>query len=250
LKVGLKNVSNQELMEFYSLEILKQIIGKESVVDCELKITPKGNEYLISKRYDREIINNQIMRIHQEDFCQVLSISHYQKYEYQNGVNSKMIIDFLRKYSSNPLKDINIFVKTLFLNYILLCPDGHGKNYSFLIKKDNFRLAPIYDFCSVAHLTKEQMRGGLNEIAMSIDGVKIFCTIKSANIKRFLQKNNLDINEYKNELLIICKALPNIIEKIFNTYKDKYSSLNLLYYNINKNLLKSIKLFEEELLKL
>jgi serine/threonine-protein kinase HipA len=138
-------------MEFISLKLLKKILGNEKISDCELKLTNFGShQYLISKRDDRENINNEIIKIHQEDFCQTLGL----KSKNDDGTYASKIINFLRNYSSNKEEDINTFVSLLFLSYILLNPDLHAKNISIIIKENNFRLAPIYDFASYAQYNK------------------------------------------------------------------------------------------------
>ena len=48
-------------------------------------------KYLEIERYDRQIISGKYVRIHQEDFCQVLGVLSNKKYQDEGGPGIKML---------------------------------------------------------------------------------------------------------------------------------------------------------------
>jgi serine/threonine-protein kinase HipA len=80
--------------EAFCLNLAKKI--GLSVADAEIKKTEDIN-YLLVKRYDRIHVDNQVMRVHQEDFCQALGIPSTNKYQNEGGPSLKQCFDLLRK---------------------------------------------------------------------------------------------------------------------------------------------------------
>jgi serine/threonine-protein kinase HipA len=106
--------------------------------------------YLLVKRYDRtKTPRSRIVRIHQEDFCQLLGYFPSAKYEFTSaavggGPTLKMMFDgaarFIQPGARIPLLDAVIF------NVLICNVDAHAKNYSVLIGAGgSAKLAPLYD---------------------------------------------------------------------------------------------------------
>jgi serine/threonine-protein kinase HipA len=109
------------------------------------------------ERYDRFVEDGKIIRLHQEDFCQACGALPFQKYEQQGGIiTSKYVISIISKFSSNSREDIETFVKSLFIDYLIGNPNGHGKNYSFILKNNCIRLAPLYDISCFAVMNENE----------------------------------------------------------------------------------------------
>ncbi len=105
----------------------------------------------VVKRYDRieDKRSQEIIRVHQEDFCQALAISPHLKYQNQGGPSPADVVGLLRDYSSKPSVDIWRFIEALALNLMIAGTDGHAKNYSLMIAPNQkVRLAPFYDMIS------------------------------------------------------------------------------------------------------
>ncbi len=105
---------------------------------------------LVVKRFDRHWINQQqLMRVPQEDFCQILSIMPDQKYQSDGGPGMLQILDILRA-SDQAQHDRHTFLQMQILFWLLAAIDGHAKNFSvFIYPGASFRLTPIYDVLSV-----------------------------------------------------------------------------------------------------
>ncbi len=103
----------------------------------------------ISYRYDRTIEGGKLLRLHQEDMCQALSIPPEKKYETDGGPGIGDVVKLIELHSSFPLLDIREFYRILVFNYVVGNCDSHAKNYSFLYDREGRkRLAPFYDLVS------------------------------------------------------------------------------------------------------
>ncbi|GAB4392796.1 MAG: type II toxin-antitoxin system HipA family toxin [Gammaproteobacteria bacterium] len=135
--------------EYFIMRIAKRV--GLSVPEVELR---KINDicFLLIKRYDRKIKNNCVERIHQEDFCQALSISSSKKYQNEHGPGFKECFELLNN-TVQPAVDRNQLMSAVVFNYLIGNMDAHGKNFSLLHHSaTDIRLAPFYDIvCTRAY---------------------------------------------------------------------------------------------------
>jgi serine/threonine-protein kinase HipA len=127
---------------------------------------------IVVKRYDRVADRNdgRILRVHQEDVCQALSVPPRDKYQSDGGPSAQTIVRLLRDYSSRPGDDIWRFIESLALNWILAGTDAHAKNFSIMIAPGGkVRLAPLYDIASTLPYPKTVLPRKA-KLAMSIGG--------------------------------------------------------------------------------
>lgn len=112
----------------------------------------KDISFLLIERYDRRIHDNQIIRIHQEDFCQALGIPSIRKYQNEGGPGFKDCFELLNT-TSQPAIDRNLIANALVFNFLIGNMDAHGKNFSLLHQgSSTIRLAPFYDLvCTRAY---------------------------------------------------------------------------------------------------
>jgi serine/threonine-protein kinase HipA len=108
-----------------------------------------GEVAIVVERYDRVAVGEQIMRVHQEDFCQALSVPPRIKYEAEGGPGAGAMAAVLREFSSAPDEDLNTLLRALALNWVIGGTDAHAKNFSLLIATRQVRLAPLYDVASI-----------------------------------------------------------------------------------------------------
>lgn len=116
------------------------------VVNMKLCDTGKHNFAQI-ERYDR--IRNktgQLVRLHQEDFCQALGYSHEKKYQDNGGPSFADCYHLLQNASSDPITDTQNLLRWQIFNLLAGNSDGHAKNISLLyLQNGETRLAPFYD---------------------------------------------------------------------------------------------------------
>jgi serine/threonine-protein kinase HipA len=127
--------------------------------------TTSGLPYLIVSRYDRDLTQEPIRRLHQEDFCQALGKLHLEKYQHEGGPSVREAIALIDAESAVPARDRQQFWLAVTFNILIGNCDAHGKNYSLLYDSPAPSLAPFYDLLSTAVYEELTTR-----LAMSIDG--------------------------------------------------------------------------------
>ncbi|QND62365.1 type II toxin-antitoxin system HipA family toxin [Mesorhizobium huakuii] len=130
--------------------------------------------FLLIQRYDRARTDGgHIERLHQEDFCQALSVPPELKYEEEGGPGTKSSLDLIDRACARPAADRLRFIRMLIFHYLVGNADAHGKNYALLYDGDTPNLAPLYDVvCTAAYprLAKK--------LAMAIGGRSVPDTIQ------------------------------------------------------------------------
>lgn len=130
---------------------------------CEAEVRQfEQHRCLLVSRYDRALRNGTVLRLHQEDFCQALSIPSLTKYQNEGGPGLARSFELVRRASASPAKDLLQLFYCVLFNYLIGNHDAHGKNFSLLyLPIDDLRvvrLAPFYDLISTAiypELTKK-----------------------------------------------------------------------------------------------
>lgn len=141
--------------EWFSLYFLKQM----GLDVCHAEIHEFQDEkVLVVERFDRKWVKikdeDAIIRLPQEDMCQALKVSPYQKYQNEGGPGIVEIANLLRA-SKEPNDRFN-FIKALLYFDLLYATDGHAKNFSLFLYKDGFKLTPFYDVMSGYFLHKRE----------------------------------------------------------------------------------------------
>jgi serine/threonine-protein kinase HipA len=120
------------------------------VPDSEI-LTFGDQKVLSVSRFDRRLhpSGHWIIRLPQEDFCQVLGNPPHLKYEVDGGPGMVDIAGYLRQ-SVRAEHDLETFLTTQILFWMLAAPDGHAKNFSIhLLPGGHFELTPLYDVMSI-----------------------------------------------------------------------------------------------------
>jgi len=165
----------------------------------ELEISASNSEVchfedqpaIVVERYDREVLDGQLVRVHQEDVCQSAGVTPRTKYEAEGGPGVARIVKLLRDNSSAAAEDIDRFVEALALNWVIGAPDAHAKNYSVLIAAGQVRLAPLYDLISILPYPEVEISRKI-KLAMKIGGDCRVGYISRRHWLRLAEDNDLD----------------------------------------------------------
>ena len=167
---------------------------------------------LLIKRYDRIYDHDVVKRLHQEDFCQAMGLSHELKYQADGGPGLKMCFDLVRDYSANPIKDIQQLMQWVFFNYLIGNMDAHAKNLSLLYTAKQIRLAPLYDImCTATYESLSQ------KLAMKIGGENRPEWVSERHWKRFAEEINISPAVLQKRLFAFCLQ---VVSKIGSTYAN------------------------------
>ena len=104
------------------------------------------DQLFIIMRYDRSRDKSgQIVRMHQEDFCQALGFLPDQKYESEGGPSLKHCFTLLQDKSIRPAADRMTLLRWAIFNFLIGNADAHAKNLAMIFTDRGPRLAPFYD---------------------------------------------------------------------------------------------------------
>jgi serine/threonine-protein kinase HipA len=109
--------------------------------------------YILVERYDRKYQSDgTIQKLHQEDFCQALSIAPELKYEQEGGPGTAKAQALIQAHTRRPAADRLTFQRLLIYHYLVGNADAHAKNYALLYGTSTPDLAPLYDvICTTAY---------------------------------------------------------------------------------------------------
>lgn len=90
-----------------------------------------------------------IVRLHQEDLCQITGRRPASKYQQQGGPTFRDLATVIRRYTASPDTDLQAALTAAIANVCVGNGDAHGKNFSLLTTAEgNHQLAPFYDIVS------------------------------------------------------------------------------------------------------
>jgi serine/threonine-protein kinase HipA len=192
------------------------------------KIMKIGNhELFVVDRYDRREVNKEIVRIHQEDFCQAMGYPADRKYQETGGPGFLECRELIDEYLSNQgVTTRLLFIRMMIFNYIIGNRDAHGKNFSILHKKD-FELAPFYDLVSTQVYPLD------NKFAMSIGQTFRHDRMKEHSFKRFAKDMNVRPKLLASLINELCGSVMNVVEGLISEHEKNYGQAKI-YKKLNE----------------
>jgi serine/threonine-protein kinase HipA len=132
-----------------------------------------GVKVLVVERFDRRWSQDGkwLMRLPQEDFCQILGVSPNLKYQNDSGPGITEIMQVLQG-SRDAERDRELFFRSQILFWLLGAIDGHAKNFSvYLEPGGSYCLTPLYDIISAYPLiSKNSLPSQKIKMAMALKG--------------------------------------------------------------------------------
>ncbi|WP_159946269.1 type II toxin-antitoxin system HipA family toxin [Rhizobium sp. 18065] len=160
-------------------------------------------DYFLVERYDRLTLDDgRIERLHQEDFCQALSVPPELKYEEEGGPGIRRSIELIRHTTAKPAAETLRFQRMLIFHYLIGNADAHAKNYALLYRGKAPDLAPMYDaICTAAYprLSKK--------MAMALGGRSLPDTIQMEHWASLVPSNKAATRMLAGELLRMADAI-------------------------------------------
>lgn len=146
IKPNVEGYKNTVFNELFCMKLAKAC--GLNTPDCFIKKI-KDKSFYVVERYDRKKKDGIWLRIHQEDFCQILNVLPENKYESDGGPNLAACFELLNKIGV-PAPSKIAFTDLVIFNYLIGNGDAHAKNFSILYKNDIPELAPCYDLMCTA----------------------------------------------------------------------------------------------------
>lgn len=202
--------------EFFCMRLAEKVGLRVAPVDRA--VTTSGLPFLIVSRYDRDLTQKPIRRLHQEDLCQALGKLYVEKYQQEGGPSVREAMKLIDDESSAPARDRQQLWLALVFNVLIGNCDAHGKNYSLLYDSPAPSLAPLYDLLSTAAYDELAKR-----LAMSIDGATMLEDVDSAAWRLLAEETGVAPRflEQRMEPFVdrVLAAAPSLAEQ------DSYSDL-------------------------
>ena len=166
LKPAVAGYDDHDLNEHLCLDAAR----RAGLLAVRTRIARFGDESaVVVDRYDRQVRDSKILRVHQEDLCQALGVAPSYKYQNEGGPGPVDVAKLLRGVMPPRVADdaVRRFADALIWNWLIAGTDAHAKNYSLLLAQDQVRLAPLYD---VASALPYGTHGRKLRLAMKIGG--------------------------------------------------------------------------------
>ncbi|MGO9559474.1 MAG: type II toxin-antitoxin system HipA family toxin [Acidimicrobiales bacterium] len=147
LKPAVAGFDDHDLNEHLCLDAAR----RAGLLAVRTRVARFGDESaVVVDRYDRQTRDSEILRVHQEDLCQALSVPPSGKYQNEGGPGPADIAKIIRLVMPPRVADEAVlrFADALIWNWLIAGTDAHAKNYSLLLAGDQVRLAPLYDVAS------------------------------------------------------------------------------------------------------
>ncbi len=175
----------------------------------------KDIAYLLIERFDRIILKNTVTRVHQEDFCQALSVSSTKKYQNEGGPSFVNCFDLLTN-TTQPAIDRNALASAMVFNFLIGNCDAHGKNFSLLHHHSGeLSLSPLYDLVSTTFYPTLS-----TTMAMKIGDKYKMNDIDLTRWEKLCRQIQYNFPYLKRLIEQHCHAILNALEKNNDFYTD------------------------------
>lgn len=198
IKTEIRNYPDSVENEWYSM-VLAAACGLTTAMSEVALIG--GRRRFVSTRYDRVVEDNQVKRLHQEDFCQMSGVDPSRKYEALGGPGIVSSFRLLRELAVSAADSVE-FLDRIIFNFFVGNGDAHGKNFSVLYRDGVALLAPMYDVMSTTVYPDVGKR-----MAMKIDEEYAFKWISVGKFMRMAAKIGISEKIMKREIVKIGRRI-------------------------------------------
>ncbi len=175
----------------------------------------------IVERFDRRLNKNEILRIHQQDFCQAQGVTSLKKYESDGGPSFVDNYRLVKAHSTSPIPDLNQLLQWLIFNLMIGNNDSHSKNLAFLQTEEGIRIAPFYDLLSTS-VYKEIGQA----FAFRIGGQNLWFKLKRSSFNRL--SSELGLSE-----AVLPKLALKLLNEIEKNIPESVDEFNRRFINVN-----------------
>lgn len=225
--------------ELFCMRLASKVLAGVSDTDY---LPLEAESSLVVHRYDRLSRDNLLIRLPQEDFCQLSGIPSRMKYESEGGPGFSECAQLIRTYCSVPAPHL---IRMLYWAVFNLCignMDAHAKNLSILMTDSRKALAPFYDLICTLYYD-----GFSTELAMSIGGRRNPNKIGASQWRKFAQDTALPekvvMSEVPKLVRRIIDALPATAEEVSRMVPQQAFIIELRMFILNRcmQLLRNLK---------
>ena len=173
------------------------------VADAEVVHDRNGRSGLLVRRFDRVVSEEGVLRLAQEDGCQVLDVYPADKYR----VSYLQLCRRVAEVSTTPLPDALALVQAAAFSNLIGNGDMHAKNLSIgETLHGDMRLTPMYDMLStIAYLPNDRL-------ALAVEGRQD--NLRRSQLVAFAARLSVPERAVVRMLDRICEVAPSWIERV------------------------------------
>ena len=208
------------------LEEAAALLAAAAGLDVSVPQAIKVGKYdaLLIERFDRQVLDGVVTRIHQEDFAQALGFSSDLKYQRRGKegrwFDTAAALSVLDRTKDPAQSRLRFALATLF-NLCIGNTDNHAKNHALLYNLgEKPQMAPLYDMLPIrldSHYN--------HQLAFNIGGASHFDEMTANDLKEFLTECGVDEIPYFVE-----EAVAPLVERLEEATR-KLRSLGLKLFD-------------------
>lgn len=203
LKPAIPGIEGSVFNEGFCLALARAL--KLDVANAAIH-SAQDHPYLLVGRYDRQRTPaGQLVRLHQEDFCQALGLPPETKYQNEGGPGLAQAFALLRRATRPSAPHILKLLDFVIFNALVGNHDAHSKNFSLLYTAQGAVLAPLYDVLSTAVYPRLT-----DKMAMKIGSKYKFSELEAHHWAQFASDAGLSPALVKKRILEIARRLPDL----------------------------------------
>ena len=169
-----------------------------------------NRSFLLVERYDRQQDGQgHLKRLHQEDFCQALSIVPEMKYENEGGPDLAQCFALVRQMTRPSAPQVLCLLDAVIFNALIGNHDAHAKNFSLLYSGNTTEMSPLYDILSTAVYPNLSIK-----MAMKLGSKYKFSEVEARHWGQFAEKAGLSKAQTSKRVLDLATKLPAIARDI------------------------------------
>ena len=163
---------------------------------------------IVVERFDRIVLpDGQVLRLHQEDFCQASGRLPARKYEEDQGPRAADMVRIIGANSRDRDEDSRALADFLIINYVAGAPDGHSKNISLTLRPDGIFMAPLYDLASA--FPYGAANPAFRRVALSIGGRRDLGQVMAKNWDKAAEILKLPAEWMRTRARHVAEAFPD-----------------------------------------
>ncbi len=209
-----------QAVEFVTMRAARALAIRAAAVEI---MDFDGVPAFVTTRFDRRRLDDgSVSRIHQEDFCQALSVYPSRKYEEEGGPTMADMVQLVATSSSPAYRgeDQQALTELFAFNLLVAGVDAHAKNHSMLHLGGTTRLAPAYDLISAHGIWPEDRINFKAGAAVKYGKERKYRLISGRNVARAADVLNVPRGEVAALLERMTSALPDAFESAISELPD------------------------------
>lgn len=166
---------------------------------------------LVVERFDRRMLDGELVRLHAEDLCQASGRDSSRKYAQEGGPTARTVLTLLGRHGG--IQQQLAFIEQLAINVTVGNADAHAKNVSILIHNDGVALSAMYD--TVPTIVWPQLA---SELAMPVASAQHARAVTPDHWRKLARSAGVDESAVAERAIETIRRIPDAINHTMAEY--------------------------------